>query len=154
MKLYTYRPSSNTVALIKDFAPQLAPGQPDYLFEMHVDAHDHGDLGTGTRVGHGNFSGGYNFRSLSNVHSLISLFEFKDANGVVDSSQNRHDTLYADDESWVTLGLFHDPTETGADTGAMPKQTISRDGRFIAFTSNWGNSGRYDLFIARIEPAH
>src|SRR5206468_11678059 len=36
---------------------------------------------------------------------------------------------------------------------AMPKPTISRDGRFIAFTSNWGNSGRYDLFIARIDPA-
>jgi len=37
---------------------------------------------------------------------------------------------------------------------AEPKVTISRDGRYIAFTSNWGNSGRYDLFIARIEPAH
>jgi hypothetical protein len=36
---------------------------------------------------------------------------------------------------------------------AMPKPTISRDGRFIAFTSNWENSGRYDLFIARIDPA-
>jgi len=36
---------------------------------------------------------------------------------------------------------------------AIPKQTISRDGRFIAFTSNWDNSGRYDLFIARIDPA-
>ena len=36
---------------------------------------------------------------------------------------------------------------------ATPKPTISRDGRFIAFTSNWEKSGRYDLFIARIEPA-
>jgi len=36
---------------------------------------------------------------------------------------------------------------------AAPKPTISRDGRFIAFTSNWEKSGRYDLFIARIEPA-
>ncbi|MFL6332379.1 MAG: hypothetical protein ACJ754_03460, partial [Pyrinomonadaceae bacterium] len=36
---------------------------------------------------------------------------------------------------------------------AMPKPTISRDGRFIAYTSNWENSGRYDLFIARIDPA-
>ena len=36
---------------------------------------------------------------------------------------------------------------------AMPKPTISRDGRFIAYTSNWEKSGRYDLFIARIEPA-
>src|SRR5438477_12568174 len=36
---------------------------------------------------------------------------------------------------------------------AMPKPTISRDGRFIAYTSNWEKSGRYDLFIARIDPA-
>jgi hypothetical protein len=36
---------------------------------------------------------------------------------------------------------------------AMPKPTISRDGRFIAFTSNWEKSGRFDVFIARITPA-
>ncbi|MDQ2920650.1 MAG: hypothetical protein M3R52_03390, partial [Acidobacteriota bacterium] len=35
----------------------------------------------------------------------------------------------------------------------VPKPTISKDGRFIAFTSNWENSGRYDLFIAKIDPA-
>lgn len=36
---------------------------------------------------------------------------------------------------------------------AMPKPTISKDGRYIAFTSNWEKSGRYDMFIARVEPA-
>ena len=35
---------------------------------------------------------------------------------------------------------------------AMPKPTVSRDGRYIAFTSNWENSGRYDLFILKVEP--
>ena len=40
MKLFTYRPSTNSYALLKDFAPQLAPGQPDYLFDMHIDARD------------------------------------------------------------------------------------------------------------------
>ena len=36
---------------------------------------------------------------------------------------------------------------------AVPKPTITRDGRFIAFTSNWEDSiGRYDLFIAKIDP--
>ena len=29
----------------------------------------------------------------------------------------------------------------------------SRDGRFIAFTSNWEKSGRYDLFIVKIDSA-
>ena len=43
-----------------------------------------------------------------------------------------------------TRSVYDDKTET---TGywAAPKPTISRDGRFIAFTSNWENSGRYDL---------
>lgn len=30
---------------------------------------------------------------------------------------------------------------------AIPKPTISRDGRFVVFTSNWGNMGRTDAFI-------
>ena len=37
-----------------------------------------------------------------------------------------------------------------------PRANISRDGRFIAFTSNWGRIGsatRHDMFIAQIEPA-
>jgi hypothetical protein len=37
---------------------------------------------------------------------------------------------------------------------AQPHSNISRDGRFIAFSSNWGNrSGRVDVFIAKILPA-
>ena len=31
-----------------------------------------------------------------------------------------------------------------------PRANISRDGRFVAFTSNWGGRPRRDLFIARI----
>jgi len=51
-----------------------------------------------------------------------------------------------------TRSVYDDKTET---TGywSAPKPTISRDGRFIAFTSNWENSGRYDLFIVKIDPA-
>ena len=282
MKLYTYRPSTNVFRLLKDFGPELAPGRPDYLFEMHIaqdgkddiftfmqnrvgnadnplyfivwrrstnqvlhhianlrfdanatlldksgrwiffplnktqpdlsrhrildlqtntwqttywkssdDAPSHGDVGTGDLVGHGNFTGAFNFRSLNNVHHYRTLFDFKDTNGVVDWTNDQHTSLYADDESWVMLGLYDDPgitglPETGAfenevmqiamdgsqrirrlfhhhsiidnktDTSgywAIPKPTISRDGRFIAFTSNWGKSGRYDLFIAKIDPA-
>ncbi len=51
-----------------------------------------------------------------------------------------------------TRSVYDGKTET---TGywSAPKPTISRDGRFIAFTSNWENSGRYDLFIVKIDPA-
>jgi len=282
MKLYTYRPSTNVFALLKDFAPELAPGKPDYLFEMHVaqdgkddiftfmhnrvgssgnpiyfivwkrstntvlqhilndstfdanaalpdksgrwvyfplnktqadltrhkvldlqtntwqivywtgsdDAPSHGDVGTGTMTGRGNFSGGANLRYLTNVHSNLMVFDNKNANGLLDWTNDQHMTLYADDESWVTMGLYDDPSETGTETGAfenevmqvamdgsqrirrlfhhrsevdnatettgywaIPKPTISKDGRFIAFTSNWEKSGRYDLFIAKVNSA-
>lgn len=290
MKLYTYRPSTNAFTLLKDFAPELARGKADYLFEMHIaqsgrddifafmqnrvgnannplyfivwdrlrdkvlyhlsneaaqvrgnhnydlnsagpdksgryivfshnktepnlgrhevldlqrnswqtiywngadDAPSHGDVGTGTTTGRGNFSGGFNLRNLSDVHRGVKvLFDNKDARGVLDWTNDQHTSLYADDESWVLLGLYDDPAETGTETGAfenevmqvamdgsqrirrlfhhrshydnltettgywaVPKPTISRDGRFIAFTSNWGKSGRYDLFIAMIDPA-
>jgi len=282
MKLYTYRPSTNTFALLKDFAPELAHNKPDYLFEMHVaqdgrddiftfmqyrsgdqnnpkffivwkrstnrvlyhfavnssfdmnncypdksgryvycgpnhpakdrkiydlqtgrvqtlswNANDdpvaHGDLGNGTLVGRGSFSGSYTKRNLSDVHKLTAvLFDNKDANGKKDWSNDSHTSLYANDEEWALLGLYDDPDvtdprmETNAyenelvqismsdpnkirrlvhhrsvidnktqTTGywATPKPTISRDGRFVAFTSNWGMSGRYDLFVAKIDPA-
>jgi uncharacterized SAM-binding protein YcdF (DUF218 family) len=51
-----------------------------------------------------------------------------------------------------TRSVVDDKTEA-SDYWAAPKPTISRDGRFIAFTSNWEKSGRYDLFVVRIEPA-
>ncbi|MGI9067139.1 MAG: hypothetical protein ACR2HX_12145 [Pyrinomonadaceae bacterium] len=281
MKLYTYRPSTNVITLLKDFGQELAPGKPDYLFEMHIaqdgkddlftfmhnrvgnqenplyfivwrrssnkvlqhilnakfdanaaipdksgrfiffplnkiqpdqakhkildlqtntwqtiywvsadDSPTHGDVGTGTNVGRGSWSGGFNIRPLSDIHQSVSLFDFKDAKGVKDWTNDQHSSLYADDESWALLGMIDDPASDLPDTGtfeneviqiamdgsqrvrrlfhhrslmdnksetsgywAVPKPTISRDGRFIAFTSNWGNSGRYDLFIAKIDPA-
>src|ERR1051326_2101156 len=277
MKLYSYRPSTDTFTMVKDFGPLLSPGNPDYLFEMHMDAHDdiftfmqyrvgdngnpiyfivwkrstgqvllhirndqtldantcipdksgrwiffplnkvqadksahkiwdsqtntwqtiywtgaddspsHGDAGTGILVGPWNFSGGANLRSLTDVHKSTVVFDYKDANGIVDWSNDQHMTLYADDESWATMALwgesnvsntrafkdevmqfaldgsqrirrlFHhrsqiDNLTPASGYWALPKPTISRDGRFIAFTSNWDNSGRYDLFIARIDP--
>jgi hypothetical protein len=36
----------------------------------------------------------------------------------------------------------------------QPNATISRDGKFVAFTSNWGNAnGRRDVYLVRIPPA-
>ncbi len=37
---------------------------------------------------------------------------------------------------------------------STPKASVSRDGNFITFTSNWGNpSGRRDLYVARVQSA-
>ena len=33
-----------------------------------------------------------------------------------------------------------------------PRANLSYDGRFAAFSSNWGGTNRVDLFVARIDP--
>jgi len=150
----------------------------------------HGDLGTGFIVGFDNWASGINVRALNSVHAPKLVFRFQDAKGTVDWTNDIHGTMLADNESWITIGSYHEPSVTLPSTGvfsdlifqvaldgsgrwrricytrsaitnrsdtagywAMPKPTISRDGRFIAFTSNWENSGRFDVFIARITPA-
>jgi hypothetical protein len=35
---------------------------------------------------------------------------------------------------------------------ATPKPSISKDSKYVAYTSNWGNSGRTDLYIVKVPP--
>ena len=116
--------------------------------------------------------------------------EGRSEEGVSDWTNDFHGSMLADNEDWITIGTYREPSSTLPSTGvfrdeifqvaldgsgrvrrichtrssidnktdttgywAMPKPTISKDGRFIAFTSNWEKSGRYDVFIARIDPA-
>jgi hypothetical protein len=150
----------------------------------------HGDMGTGFSAGFDNWACGINRRWLNNVHAPQTVFRLTDEHGTVDWTMDLHATLLADNEDWITIGTYREPSSTFPSTGvfrdeifqvaldgsgrvrrichtrssidnktdttgywAMPKPTISTDGRFIAFTSNWEKSGRYDLFIARIDPA-
>lgn len=150
----------------------------------------HGDLGTGTIVGWDNWECGINIRRFNNVHSPRVVFRFVDERGVWDWTNGLHATMLANNEDWITVGTFDDPSANLPRTGvfkdeifqvaldgsgrlrrichtrsaidqktdatgywAMPKPTISKDGRFIAFTSNWEKSGRFDVFIAQITPA-
>ena len=172
----------DTGALVKivDGAPDYRPG--------------HGDLGTNCIVGFDNDLDGITWRRMSSPHTFRRVFYFRTGiganGGVADWTQDFHGTMLADNEDWITIGTYDDPSINLPDSGiyedeifqvsldgserirrichtrcaidnhtrttgywAMPKPTISRDGRFIAFTSNWEKSGRYDLFIARIDPA-
>jgi hypothetical protein len=166
------------VTKILDGAPDYRPG--------------HGDLGTDCIVGFDNDTDGFTWRRMSTPHVLRHVFYLRTGpgptGGAADWTQDVHGTMLADNEDWMTLATFVDPTvhlphygifedeifqisldgsqrfrrllhhrsrigNPAQDYWAMPKPTISRDGRFIAYTSNWENSGRYDLFIARIDPA-
>ena len=150
----------------------------------------HGDLGTGIIVGFDNYENGISLRQLESTHVFKDILLFRNEGGVSDWTNDFHGSMLADNEDWITIGSYREPSSTLPSTGvfrdeifqvaldgshrvrrichtrssidnhsdttgywAMPKPTISKDGRFIAFTSNWEKSGRYDLFIARIDPA-
>lgn len=160
----------------------------------------HGDIGTVWNVARNN-QGAIEPQERRNIsdwnNTALSLFDWRDANGVEDISNDCHTSLAADNEDWAMEGCYDDanyntpgyPYETGAfedeilqistdgsqrirrllhhrslvdnlsaTTGywGVPKPTITRDGKYIAFTSNWENSPnsensrRYDLFILRL----
>jgi uncharacterized protein YjdB len=46
--------------------------------------------------------------------------------------------------------VAHDAVGSGYDTGGQPHPTISPDGKLVMWTSNMNNSGRYDIFVARV----
>jgi hypothetical protein len=149
--------------------------------DLRDDAPDHApshyDVGTGTVVGNGDFLVGISARSLSAPHSfkkILDLSTEKNYGGF-------HLSMLADNEDWVLVS-FYTPHVNGVMQGEVvqvatdgsnrvrrlfhhhsvlkgyydsPRANISRDGRFVAFSSNWGSlaSGRHDMFVARIEPA-
>ena len=147
-------------------------------------------LGTGTIVGFDNYADGISLRRLDSAHVFKDVLLFRNEDGVSDWTNDFHGSMLANNEDWITIGTYREPSSTFPSTGifrdeifqvaldgsgrvrpichtrssidnktdttgywAMPKPTISKDGRFIAFTSNWEKGGRYDLFIARIDPA-
>jgi hypothetical protein len=150
------------------------------LTNLTDDAPDHApshyDVGTGTAVGNGNYLVGISARSLATPHAFTKILDLspeKNYGGF-------HLSMLADNEGWVLVSfytphpngvmegevvqvatdgsgrvrrLFHHQA-TGTDYYDSPRANISRDGRFVAFSSNWGVAGeRHDMFVARIEPA-
>lgn len=155
----------------------------------------HGDMGTVWNVAR-NVQGTISSQERRTVsdwsNTALAIFDWEDANGVQDTSNDCHTSLAADNEDWVMEGCHDEPSantpeeawrETNAfedeimqismdgsqrirrlvhhrstmssssDYWAAPKPTISLDGRFIAFTSDWEDSGRTDLFILRVPRA-
>ncbi|HLL17030.1 MAG TPA: hypothetical protein VK388_18360 [Pyrinomonadaceae bacterium] len=151
---------TGTLTDLQDGAPDYAPG--------------HSDNGTGTVVGADNWRAQLTARPLAApraVKTLLDLSHEKEYGGY-------HVSMLADDENWALLnflttanGVFRQELVQVATDGSgrvrrllhhhsvfkdyydSPRSNISRDGRFVAFTSNWGvGGGRRDLFVARIEP--
>ena len=147
---------------LTDDSPDFAPG--------------HSDNGRGLIVGHDNVRNRITFRRLDSTHEVRTLLDFKN-----DWSQDYHVSMLADDESWATLsfyvgnslpssGIFRNEIVQVATDGSdrvrrlahhrsvfksywdSPRANISRDGRFIVFTSNWEGTGQRDVFILKVLP--
>ena len=155
---------------LKTFVVQdLTDDGPDY-------APGHSDNGRKTVIGADNWRNQVTYRTLANPHSLYTLISFGD-----DWTQDYHISMLADNEKWVLIssyspvtdtpdGPFHEEIYQVATDGSgavrrmahhfslydgdyyeSPRADISRDGRFVAFTSNWGvPGGHLDVFILKI----
>lgn len=146
---------------------RLVDGQPDY-------APGHSDNGAGFVIGADRWNNRYLFRRLNAPHIFIPVVEFGN-----DWSQAGHASMLQDSDSWVLLsqyvanelpnyGVFKNEIFLVATDGSKrvqrlahhhsiirdywdtPRATISRDGRFVVFTSNWGGSPQRDVFIIRV----
>jgi hypothetical protein len=99
---------------------------------------------------------------------------------LTDFSQSVHVSLLADDESWALVSYYlsnkgessklyrneivliatdgsgrvrrlaHHHSVFRDDYWDSPRANISKDGRFVAFTSNWGGGARRDVFLLRV----
>jgi hypothetical protein len=151
-----------TVENLTDNGPDYSPG--------------HSDCGNKTIIGADNWNNQITFRTLANPHSFNPLINFQN-----DWTQDFHVSMLANNEKWALIssyspttgtpdGPFHDEIYQvatdgsgavrrvahhfsiyGGDYYASPRADISRDGHFVAFTSNWGvEGGRKDVFILKI----
>ncbi len=149
---------------------ELKYGPPDY-------APGHSDNGNGFVSGFNNYLNTIDRRNFTNPTPIITELSLRN-----DWSQGIHVSHLADNDGWILvslyevsrianpLGPFHNEIILVKTDGSenvirllhhrsvyksyydTPRANISRDGRFIAFTSNWGGGERHDLFIARIQP--
>jgi hypothetical protein len=141
---------------LTDDGPDFAPG--------------HSDNGAGIVVGADNWQNRVTLRQLSAPHQVSAVLEMNN-----DWTQDFHVSMLADDESRVNLsfyqtgahtaGLFHNEIVQVATDGSQsvrrlahhhsqfsdywdsPRANISRDGCFVTFTSNFGTSGRRDVYV-------
>ena len=147
----------------------LTDGPPDY-------APGHKDMGRGYVIGYENWKNSFLYRPLATPHKFHTVLSFGN-----DWSVGNHVSLLSDDESWILLGTFvandlpstkvfrnelllvsTDGTQRVRRLAHMhsvyreywdtPRATISRDGKFAAFTSNWGSTTRRDVFVVKVPP--
>ena len=160
---------------IGSYVVNLQTGKIDGLTKNAPDyGPGHSDYGRRTIIGYENWKNRILRREFSDPHHFMTLLDLKE-----DWSQDRHISMLADDETWALVslyvanklrarGLFRNEIIQVATDGSRrvrrlchhhvisrnywdtPRANISRDGRFVAFTSNWGGRDRRDVFILEV----
>ena len=152
--------ATGRVTDLVDNAPDFAPG--------------HSDNGHGVVIGADNWRNTITFRHLAAPHEHRIALDFKN-----DWSQGLHVSMRADDGDWALVslykanrnkssGVFMNELVLAATDGSgrvrrlahhrsvyksywdSPRACISRDGRFVVYTSNWGVGGRRDVYILKV----
>jgi hypothetical protein len=73
--------------------------------------------------------------------------------GVIAAFDNEIMQVATDGSQRVRRFVHHRSVAGGDHYTEQPKANISRDGRFVAFSSNWGNAnGRVDVYVAQVPP--
>ena len=157
------------INLVTHSVQDLTDGSPDY-------APGHSDNGAGFVIGGDNWQNRFTYRSLATPHQCYSVIEFGQ-----DWSIGSHVSMLADSDEWLLVSTFvandlasdrllRNELLMVATDGSKrvrrlahthsqyreywdsPRATVSRDGRYAVFTSNWGRADRRDVFICKIPP--
>jgi hypothetical protein len=152
---------TNSIVNLRDNQPDFNPG--------------HADMGRNMIVGVENWENRLLGRRLSTPRSFWVVWDFAN-----DWSQDYHVSLLEQRDRWTLIssyipdgispgsGPFHNEIFAVRTNGSQqvrrlahhhsvvreysdsPRANISRDGRFVAFTSNWGGTAQNDVFIVRV----
>jgi hypothetical protein len=160
--------------LVESVVHDIDGGTQTPLIDDADAAPGHGDAGMDSYTGYDNWGNNINWRSLATPKQYRMILQL-----AVWGTGVGHTSMRADDESWVLqsfsggtdLTAFRNEVIQIATDGSQrvrrlfhhrsiqvtyydqPRPNISSDGRFVAFTSNWGGQARTDLFVAQIEVA-
>lgn len=146
-----------------DGAPDYGPGHGDIGNQMLV-AWDNDD----NRLLYRRLATPHVFRSVlnlggdwMNLHlsllgtneewALVSFYSYRGVGGTGPGLFHNELVLVSTDGSQRVRRVAHHRS-VPQDYWDTPRANPSRDGRFVAFSSNWGGRKRQDLFIARLDP--
>jgi hypothetical protein len=151
------------------------------LLTWGVNGFFHHDSGRGTELTYAMPTGnGFAFRSLATPQTIIPLLTPAMVPGLNTGNKTAHFSMRAADEAWGLISHYNNNGSAASapfdneifqvatngsgqvrriahhrsiynDYFDAPFATISKDGRLVSFSSNWGNAnGRRDVFVARI----